>query len=72
MTSAVARDLVIDRPGMTAGVGLRAIVFPFRPGDRFSSGIVLAAFDFAFGRPAGVATPSSQSAPEPVPRLPLD
>jgi hypothetical protein len=59
MTSLVARYLFADRPGMTAGIGMRAIVFPLHGVDWFSRGVVLVAFDFAFGLVAPPAQPTS-------------
>lgn len=59
MTSIVARYLFVDRPGMTAGIGMRAIVFPFHASDWFRSGVVLVAFDFAFGLVVPPAQPTS-------------
>jgi len=61
VVSVAARYLIVDRPGGSAGVGLRAI-FPPPLSDPASTAIVLFAFDFAFGMPA---TPPTASTPVP-------
>jgi hypothetical protein len=54
MASVAARYLVVDRPGLAMGIGVRAFV-PTASPDPIGGTIVLTAFDFAFGRPAYVA-----------------
>jgi hypothetical protein len=61
--SGVARYRLVDRPDLTTGVGLRAILFPFRPSDLLNGGIVLVVFDFAAGRPA--TAPATTDLPHP-------
>lgn len=62
VVSAAARYLIVDRPGGSTGVGVRAI-FPSLS-DPASTAIVLFAFDFAFGMPA-IPPTGSTSAPPP-------
>jgi len=62
VVSLAARYLIIDRPGGSTGVGVRAI-FPQPLSDPTSTAIVLFAFDFAFGMPAIPPTASTPASP---------
>jgi hypothetical protein len=71
MASIVARYLIIDRPGLTTGVAIRWILPPGGL-DRswIDNGMLLVAFDFAFGRRSDAT--SASSPPEAPQRPPID
>ncbi len=72
MVSAVARYLIVDRADLATGVAIRWIPppGPLRS-DWFDHGMLLVAFDFAFGRPSD-ATTTASSPPQPTPPPPVD
>ena len=72
MVSIVSRYLIIDRPDLATGVAIRWILPPGGL-DRswIDNGLLLVAFDFAFGRRSD-ATTASLSPPEPPQRPPID
>jgi hypothetical protein len=72
MVSVVARYLIVDRADLATGVAIRWIPPPGHlRWSWFDHGMLLVAFDFAFGRPSD-ATTTASSPPGPTPPPPVD